>query len=132
MVYQKNKKVVFTTSIVVDELNIQIEIDPEDVSIDEHLEMVNRVIDNYSLYEDMARKKIIEDFLSQYDNIWVDEDHTELNQADFAKNLSVKRISFLSNTGIDFIYDEKRMFGFHSLVAHSFDGEKFEYTSMLG
>ena len=60
-----------------------------------------------------------------------DEDEPELNDKEFSENLRLDGITFTSDSLVDFYFNENSMFGNHSLVAQSFDGENFEHATMF-
>lgn len=123
----------YKTVLEINKQNIHISIDPDDVEIEKTIELSNKIIDNFSFYENSARQKIINDYLENYNENWRDEEEgVELDQNAFSNNLTLKSISFLSDSSIDFFYSENGMFGNHSLIAQSFDGENFDYTTMYG
>jgi hypothetical protein len=55
-----------------------------------------------------------------------------LDEKVFGKNLTLYSVGFLSYSSIDLYYSENGMFGNHSLIAQSFDGENFDHATMFG
>ena len=113
---------------------IEISIEPDDVDIEETIGLANKIIKKFEHYESQARKIIIQEFLDNYNENWTDEEDgmLELNEKGFNENLTLYAITFRSNCSIDFFYSENGMFGDHSLIAQSFDGENFDAATMFG
>lgn len=124
----------YQTTITVNGQIIDILIDPDDVEIEKTINLANKIIGNYERYESKARKIIIQEYLENYNDNWRDEEdgEPELDEKAFSKNLTLTSITFLSSSSIDFFYSENGMFGNHSLIAQSFDGENFDDTTMYG
>lgn len=124
----------YQTKITVNGQIIDISINPDDVEIEETIKLANKIIVKFELYESKARKIIIQEYLENYNDNWRDEDENEpeLDEKSFSANLTLNSIAFLSDSSADFFYSENGMFGNHSLIAQSFDGENFEHTTMYG
>lgn len=124
----------FQTKINVNGQIIDISINPDDVEIEKTIGLANKIIEKFELYESKAKEIIIQEYLENYNDNWRDEDEgePELDEKSFSKNLTLRSISFLSDSSVDFLYSENRMFGNHSLIAQSFDGENFKDAIMYG
>ena len=124
----------YQTILKINEQDIDISLDPDDVEIEKTIELANKIIGNFEFYEGNARRKIVEEYLENYNDNWRDEEEgePELDEKAFSKNLTLTSISFLSDSSIDFFYSENGMYGNHSLIAQSFDGENFDDTTMYG
>lgn len=120
------------TTIAINEQNIDIFIDLDDVDLEKIIELANKIISKFELYESKAREKIIQDYLEIYNNNWRDEEngHNELDEKSFGENLKLSCIGFSFASCVDFYYSENGMFGNHSLIAKSYDGENFEEATM--
>ena len=131
---QSDNENIFQTTIAVNGQSIDISIDPDDVELENTIDLANKIVGNFELYESKARKIIIEEYLENYNENWRDEDEgeAELTEKEFSENLTLRSINFLSDSSVDFFYSENGMFGNHSLIAQSFDGENFEDTTMYG
>jgi hypothetical protein len=129
-----NLKNAYQTEVLIDGHKIKISIDPDDVDLDKTIALANKIISNFELYETKARKRIVLNYLDNYNENWRDEedDEPELNESEFSENLTLYSISFLSDASVDIFYSENGMFGNHSLIAQSFDGENFENATMYG
>ena len=129
-----NIKNAYQIILKINEQDIDISLDPDDVEIEKTIGLANKIIGNFEFYEGNARRKIIEEYLENYNDNWRDEEEgePELDEKTFSKNLTLTSVSFLSDSSIDFFYSENGMFGNHSLIAQSFDGENFDYTTMYG
>lgn len=122
----------YETSIVMDSAKIKIVVEPDDVALETTLVLANKIVANFSKYKANAENKIVEVFLDNYNENWVDNDHPTLSRKQFIQNLKLDRMRFLSDASVDFFYQENGMFGNHSLIAQSFDGENFEDAIMYG
>nr|WP_199002247.1 DUF2262 domain-containing protein [Flavobacterium sp. ASV13] len=124
----------YQTIVTINEQKIKISLDPDDVEIEKTIELANKIMGNFDFYEKKARQKIIEEYLNSYNEDWREEEEGEvkLDEKSFSKNLTLKSVSFLSDSCIDFFYSENGMFGNHSLIAQSFDGENFDDATMFG
>jgi len=122
----------YQTMISVRDQSVKISIDPDDVKIEETIDLVNKIMGNFDQYESNARKIIIQNYLKKYNDNWRDDDEEELDEKTFSKNLTIKSINFASNCSVDFYYAENGMFDDHSLIAQSFDGENFNHSVMYG
>ena len=113
---------------------IDLRLDPDDVSIEETLILANKIIGEFEIYFKKAEDTIVNDFLKNYNENWSDNEngYPKLNEMEFRNNLKVSGINFLSNDCIDIFFTENGMFGNHSLIAQSFDGENFENSTMYG
>jgi hypothetical protein len=123
---------VYLTTIAVDSLVIEVSIDPDDEELEKTIALANKTIGEFNNYESKARRKIIEDFLDNYNENWRDKNEPEIDEKSFNQNLNLTSIAFLADSCIDFYYSENGLFGNHSLVAQSFDGENFNDTEMQG
>ncbi|UUC44762.1 DUF2262 domain-containing protein [Flavobacterium cerinum] len=124
----------FQTKFVVNGQSIEISLDPDDVELEKTINLVNKIIGQFELYESKAKKVIIQEYLESYNDNWRNEedDEPELDEQAFSENLTLNSITFLSDTSVDFFYSENGMFGNHYLIAQSFDGENFNDTTMYG
>jgi hypothetical protein len=129
-----NLKNAYQTEVLIDGQKIKISIDPDGVDLSKTIALANKIMSNFELYETKARKRIVLNYLDNYNENWRDEedDEPELNESEFSENLTLNSISFLSDASVDIFYSENGMFGNHSLVAQSFDGENFETATMYG
>lgn len=123
---------VYLTTIAINSSVYEVSIDPDDIELEITIALGNKIIADFNNYEFNARKKIIEDFLDIYNENWSEENEPEIDENTFNQNLSLSSIAFLSDSCIDFYYSENGLFGDHSLVAQSFDGENFSDTDMQG
>ncbi|WP_298472927.1 DUF2262 domain-containing protein [uncultured Maribacter sp.] len=114
--------------------NIDLRLDPDDVTIEETLTLANKIMVNFEIYEKKAMNVIVRDFLDNYNENWADEENgfPKLDEPAFRNNIELKAINFLSKDSINIFYKENGMFGNHSLIAQSFDGENFDNTTMFG
>ena len=129
-----NVKNFYQTHFSVNGQNIEISINPDDVELERTIELANKILGNFEFYEYNAREKIIEKFFDIYNEEWMDEEEgfPELDKKTFGDNLILTSILFMSDSSIDFFYSENGMFGNHSLIAQSFDGENFRDATMFG
>ncbi|WP_299214195.1 DUF2262 domain-containing protein [uncultured Aquimarina sp.] len=113
---------------------IDLRLDPDDASIEETISLANKFLDNFEYYEKKAMDIIIRDFLDNYNENWADDEDgfSQLDEQGFRNNLELNTINFLSKDSIDIFYNENGMFGNHSLIAQSFDGENFDDSTMYG
>lgn len=123
---------VYLTTIDINSSVLKVLIDPDDMELEITIALANKIIGNFSKYEFNARKKIIEDFLDNYNENWREENEPEIDENTFNQNLSLSSMAFLSDSCIDFYYSENGLFGDHTLVAQSFDGENFNDTDIQG
>ena len=124
----------FSTEVVYNHQKINLGLDADDATIEETLLLANRILENLEAYIKKAEDIIVKDFLKNYNENWSDADngYPELNEQEFRNNLTVKAINFLSKDGVDIFFDENGLFGHHTLIAQSFDGENFEDTTLFG
>ncbi len=122
----------YETEIFIDNLHIRIGIDPDDINIEETISLANKILKNFSKYKTKAEKIIVKEFLDNYNENWIDDGNPILSKEEFIKNLTLNGINFLSDESVDFFYYENGMFGNHSLIAQSFDGENFDDAMMYG
>lgn len=128
----------YETEIFVNQKKVKISINPEDLSdeedIAEILELTKKVLKDFQAYESKAREKIIEEFLDTYNESWADEEegYPILTKEQFNEKLTLQDIGFSSEQMVEFYYDDGDMFGGHSLIAISFDGENFDDANMFG
>ncbi|SEL08546.1 hypothetical protein SAMN04487910_1668 [Aquimarina amphilecti] len=113
---------------------IDLRLDPDDATIEETIVLANKLLENFEFYEKKAKDAIVRDFLDNYNENWADEKngHPQLEEQGFRNNLELNGINFLSKDSIDVFYNENGMFGNHSLIAQSFDGENFDDSTMYG
>lgn len=113
---------------------INLSIDPGDSTLDDMIVLVNKILVNFDFYEKKATDVIVRDFLDNYNANWADEEggYPQLNEQAFRRKLEIVAIHFYSNDLIDMFYNEGGMFGNHSLIAQSYDGESFDDTTMFG
>jgi hypothetical protein len=133
---QKNRNIknAYQTEVLIDGQKIKISIDPDDVDLEKTSALANKIMSNFELYEAKARKRIVLNYLDNYNENWREEedDEPELTESEFSQNLILYSIAFLSDASVDIFYSENGMFGNHSLIAQSFDGENFENATMYG
>lgn len=125
----------YETDIFVDKKNIPILIDATAIEIQKSIDLANKIISNFEFYEKKARTKIVKEYLDDYNENWrdADEGEPELNEIEFTKDMVLENISIGDDSiSIDFFYSGNGMFGNHSLIAQSFDGENFEHYTMFG
>jgi hypothetical protein len=124
----------YTITLPLNGQNISIALTPDDVAIETTIVLANKILSNFQFYEKNARQKIIADFLADYNENARDKTkgEPEMDEKKFDANLSLAHIWFLSADGIEFFYSENGLFGHHSLIAQSFDGENFDSTTMHG
>ncbi len=122
----------YETEISINNLHIRIGIDPDDINIEETISLANKILKDFSKYKTKAEKIIVKYFLDNYNENWIDDGNPILSKEEFIKNLSLNGINFLSDESVDFFYHENGMFGNHSLIAQSFDGENFDDAMMYG
>jgi hypothetical protein len=134
LIKDPNNTGAFETSILYNEKMIPVSLDPDDLNIEKTILLANKIIEKIEYHEKKAMDRIVNDFLGTYNDVWSDKANgfPILNDAEFRKNLTLVGINFLSNSNIDFFYNENGMFGNHSLIAQSLDGENFEYSEMFG
>ncbi len=113
---------------------INLRLDPDDVSIEETILLANKFLGKFEFYEKKAKDVIIRNFLDNYNENWADDEDgfPQLDEQGFRNNLELNGINFLSKDSIDIFYSENGMFGNHSLIAQSFDGENFDDSTMYG
>lgn len=122
----------YETSVKIMDRELKIIIDPDDADIEDAMKLANKVLADLQTYEAKAREKIIEDYLDVYNDNWTDENNPKLNEQEFSDNLTLTNVSFGGEDSIEFFYAENDMFGGHSLIAISFDGETFEDVTLFG
>lgn len=124
----------YNTEFTFEKQKIQISIDPDDGEIEKTLALANNILSHFSLHEANARKVVIDTYLDNYNENWADEEDgfPKMNREEFSSNLSLYAINFLSDSCIDFFYDDNGMYGNHSLIGQSFDGENFDDAMMYG
>lgn len=107
---------------------------PDDATLNETLVLANNVASNFKAYKQFAIEAITRDFLDNYNDNWADEDegYPQLTKEAFISKLTITAINFTSTDLIDVFFNEDGMFGYHTLIAQSFDGETFEDTTMFG
>lgn len=114
--------------------DITLAITPDDVALETTIDLANKMLSNLEVYENKARQKIITDFLDTYNESWRDESQGEpaMDETTFSTHLNLVHIWCLSADCFDFYFSENGLFGHHSLIAESFDGENFESSTMFG
>ncbi|MFN8355802.1 MAG: DUF2262 domain-containing protein [Spirosomataceae bacterium] len=122
----------YQTTITVNGQFIDVSIDPDDVTLDDTLALVNKVIGDLQGYASKAVNILIQEYLATYNDNWREDDEPELDEERFAANLTLTSLLFLSDSSVDFVYAENGMFGHHSLIAQSFDGETFDDAMLYG
>lgn len=122
----------YETSVKIMDRELKILIAPDDADIEDTMKLANKVLADLQTYETKAREKIIEDYLDVYNDNWTDENNPELNEQEFSDNLTLTNASFGGEDSMEFYYTENDMFGGHSLIAISFDGENFEDVTLFG
>lgn len=122
----------FKVTVTIDGEKIDFTLDPDDASMNDTIKLANKLLNNFELYKKRAVTIIVKDFLDIYNNSWADDEFPILNEAGFVKNLKLTGIHFLSKDCIDLFFSENGMFGNHSLIAQSFDGEHFNDSTMYG
>jgi hypothetical protein len=134
LIKDPNNADAYKISISYNKKMIPVSLDPDDLNIEETILLANKIIVKIEYYKKKAMDKIVNDFLDIYNESWSDTANgfPILNEATFRNNLTLVGINFLSNSNIDFFYNENGMFGNHSLIAQSLDGENFEYSEMFG
>ena len=124
----------FITEFIWNNKKIDLSLDPDDVSIDETIKLTNKIIGDFGNYFKKAEDVIVNEFLDNYNENWSDSEkgYPELSELEFRNNLELNGINFLSKDCVDIYFNENGMFGNHSLIAQSFDGENFEDSTMFG
>ncbi|MFD2565529.1 DUF2262 domain-containing protein [Aquimarina rubra] len=124
----------FIVEFIWNDKKFDLRLDPDDVSINETLLLANKIIGDFEIYLKKAEDVIVKDFLDNYNENWSDSEngYPKLNELEFRSNLELHGINFLSNDCVDVFFNENGMFGNHSLIAQSFDGENFEDSTMYG
>ena len=122
----------YKTTLLIGNREILIDLDPDDVDINDTISLANKVLKDFKKFELNARENLISEFLDTYNESWLDDENPELSAEEFNENLKLTAINFLSNMSFDFFYTENGMFGNHTLISQSFDGENFEGGMMFG
>lgn len=124
----------YVIEVTLNNENLELRLDPDDVAIEETIALANKIISNFEEYQRQAKDRVVSDFLETYNESWADEEDgfPQLNEEQFRANLTLDGINFLSKDSIDVFYTENGMFGNHSLIAQSFDGESFDDSTMFG
>lgn len=124
----------YVIEVTLNNENLELRLDPDDVAIEETIALANKIISNFEEYQRQAKDRVVSDFLETYNESWADEEDgfPQLNEEQFRANLTLDGINFLSKDSIDVLYTENGMFGNHSLIAQSFDGESFDDSTMFG
>lgn len=107
-------------------------VDPDSDKLDETMWLAEKFLTNLEGYEAKAKAKIHQDMFEQYNDDWCQEDQPKLTKDEFLQNLTLVHIWFLGSDSVDFMYSDGGMFGGHSLIPQSFDGENFTYLQMYG
>lgn len=129
-----NVKNDYITSFILKGQKMDISIYPDDVELETAIEVANKLVGNLEFYDKKARDLITREQLDNFNNNWrnIEEGELELDEYGFNSNLTLVKISIMSNTSIEFSYTENGLFGNHLLVAQAFDGENFENVMMYG
>ena len=124
----------YNTELTIENKKIEISIDPDDVDIEKTIALANNILSHFSIHEANARKVVIDTYLDNYNENWADEEDgfPKMDREEFNSNLSLYAINFLSDSSVDFFYNDNGMYGNHSLIAQSFDGENFDNATMFG
>ncbi|AEH01958.1 DUF2262 domain-containing protein [Lacinutrix sp. 5H-3-7-4] len=107
---------------------------PDGASLSDILALANNVANNFNDYKQSATDAIVEDYFDNYNDNWADEDegYPQLTKEAFISKLTITAINFTSTDLIDVFFNEDGMFGYHTLIAQSYDGETFKDTTMFG
>ncbi len=124
----------FIAKLIWNNKKIDLRLDPDDVTIEETLVLANKIIGEFGMYFKKAEDTIVNDFLENYNENWSDSKngYPKLNELEFRCNLELNGVNFLSKDCVDIFFNENGMFGNHSLIAQSFDGENFDNSTMFG
>jgi hypothetical protein len=124
----------FQTVLRSNGLEIEVDLIPDDVTIENTIALANKLIGNLEHYDHMAKQKLAEDFLKNYNDNYRSEKKGEpvLDEKAFRKQLTLIGITIVSDDSFDFFYYENLLFGGQSLIAESSDGENFGETSLFG
>lgn len=107
-------------------------LDPDDEDLDVTKRLAEKILSNLGEYEAKAKAKLFEAMFDQYNENWRQDDEPILSKEEFLQNLALAHIWFLGSDSVDFMYSDGGMFGGHSLIPQSFDGETFTYVQMYG
>lgn len=107
-------------------------IDPDDEEIDVTKWLAEKFLSDLETYEAKAKARLFEEMFDQYNENWRQEGEPVLTKEQFLQNLTLVHIWFLGSDSVDFMYSDGDMFGGHSLIPQSFDGETFTYVQMYG
>lgn len=122
----------FKGSVSIEGRNVSFSIEPDDVTLEEALVFARKVIADISHFENRAKMCVSKGFLEMYNGDWKDEEDPELTIEEFSAKIKCNGINFVSNECMDFFYFDDGMFGGHSLIAESTDGENFDSCNMYG
>jgi hypothetical protein len=111
---------------------VSVAVDPDDEELDVTLWRAKEVLSNLEIFERKAKEKILQECFSSYNDDWRQQDSPVLSEDQFLQRIQLVHIWFLGVDGIDFMYSDGGMFGGHSLISQSFDGENFTYVQMYG
>lgn len=107
-------------------------VDPDSEELDVTMWLAEKFLTSLEIYEAKAKAKLLEDMFEQYNDDWRQEDQPKLTKDEFIQKLTLVHIWFLGSDSVDFMYSDDGMFGGHSLIPQSFDGENFTYVQMYG
>lgn len=107
-------------------------VDPEDEDIEVTLWLAEKFLSKLEEFEASAKAKLFEEMFGEYNEEWRQEKDPILSEDTFLQKLTLVHIWFLGSDSVDFMYSEDGMFGGHSLIAQSFDGETYTNVQMYG
>lgn len=107
-------------------------VDPDDEDIDVTLWLAKKFLSKLEEYQAKAKNKLLEEMFDQYNEDWRQQNEPLLTKEEFLDKLTLVHIWFLGSDSVDFMYSDDGMFGGHSLIPQSFDGENFTYVQMYG
>ncbi|MEM8982126.1 MAG: DUF2262 domain-containing protein [Pseudomonadota bacterium] len=128
----KNAREAFEGEFIYREGKVSIVVDADGEDIDVTRWLARKFLLNLAEYDAKARATAAEKMLKTYNETWRQEDEPLLTKAQFTERLTLVHVSFLGVESVDFMYADDGMFGGHSLIPQSFDGETFTYVQMYG
>ena len=111
---------------------VSISISPDDIPIEETLKLAKKFLSKLELYETKSLERVSEEYLPIYNEDWRQDSAPILSKKEFFSNFTLIGLGFLSNDIVHFYFSENGMFGNHSIIPTSFDGENFTYVDMYG
>ena len=111
---------------------VTINLDRDGEPAERNLALARKFLTDLPLYENAALERLYEDCFSMYNDDWRVEEDPILDKAQFLNRFTLNHIWFLSIDSVDFFYDDDGMFGNHSMIIQSFDGENFTHVQMYG